>query len=114
VYQKVNGRFRAIATTTPGQGLQVGTWSTAREVAIAVDRVTLYFEREDLPEVSGRGCRRLDLRPVRERHQPFPVRQGVVRSVTLSRFPGLCLQLSLVKPGFRRTFNLKTSKNVEV
>jgi hypothetical protein len=49
VYQKENGRFRAIATTVPGQGLQVGTWSTAREAAIAVDRVTLYFGREDLP-----------------------------------------------------------------
>lgn len=49
VYQKKNGRFRAVATTVPGQGLQVGTWSTAREAAIAVDRVTLYFGREDLP-----------------------------------------------------------------
>src|SRR5690606_26794093 len=47
-YEKKNGRFRAVATSTPGQAVQDGTWATAREAAIPVDRATLYFGRDDL------------------------------------------------------------------
>lgn len=48
VHRTRSGRYHALATGRPKESWHLGNWLTARDAAIAVDRATLYFERNDL------------------------------------------------------------------